>query len=143
VIIPPLDALQKSTGINYRFPSSNQTRFHAGQFVRNGDGAAFDGFGELEKVDRSIILHALQMKFFDDTTRAPRLIDNNLIYNEFEKVNKAICTHLSDLDFVLVILCRNQSRVDVSTLTCDKVVIVSQNELQSFYSDLFCQRFIQ
>ncbi|RKP16012.1 hypothetical protein ROZALSC1DRAFT_25766, partial [Rozella allomycis CSF55] len=86
VIIPPLGTIQKSTDINYRFPSlSNQTRFPVGQFVRNGAGAAFDGFGELEKVDHSIILNALQMTFHDDGTQSPKLINNMLIYNEFEK----------------------------------------------------------
>jgi hypothetical protein len=134
--IPSIEELQVSV-IEYRYPSTYTPAFEIGNCVLNGNGAPFDAFIYLETANQKLLL-ALQMKISRFSSRTGP-INNQLINEEYQKVNKIIDEKLHGTDFVFVMLCRRDGNFNRDLLP-SKSAIVCNSNLNSFYGDAYFQR---
>jgi hypothetical protein len=103
----------------------------------NSDGAEFDNFVWLETINGGTILFVEQVKFSQEAA-STTVIDNNQIFEEYDKVKSTLSSLRAD--FVFIILCRRNGKIDPSNLP-ENTVFVCNSELQAFYGDSYYQRF--
>jgi len=136
--IPSLGSLKNLEKLSHRYPSTKAPTFEIGDNVLNADGAPFDSFLYLETTADPILL-AFQMKYANQTSKSPQVINEAIVNKEFTKINSAVTNYLPGTNFVCIILGFYEGTFDENKLPNNCVVISKQEQL-TFYGPSYYHR---